>query len=58
MSEDNLMEWTNPKTKKTKLTIWEFKGDTLKIYSTINTECKDCKPFYERGVIWKLLLKK
>jgi hypothetical protein len=58
MSEDNLMEWTNPKTKLTKLTIWKFYGDTLKIYSTINTECKDCKPFYERGVIWKSLLKK
>ena len=55
-SEENLMEFGNPKTKKTKLTIWEFKHDTLKIYTTINTECKECKPFYERGVIWKTLV--
>lgn len=55
-SEGNLMEFSNFKTKKTKLTIWEFKKDTLKIYTTINTECKECKPFYERGVIWKTLV--
>ena len=51
------MELSNPKTKKNKITIWEFKQDTLIIYTTINTECKECKPFYERGVIWKTLVK-
>ena len=56
-SEENLMELSNPKTKKNKITIWEFKQDTLKIYTSINTECKECKPFYERGVIWKTLVK-
>lgn len=57
MSEDNIMNWYNLKTKKSKLTIWEIKADTLKIYTTFNTECDECKPFYERGVIWKTLLK-
>lgn len=58
MSEDNLMEWSNLKTKKTKLIIWKFSADTLKLFTTINTECKDCKPFYEQGVLWKTLVKK
>jgi hypothetical protein len=58
MSDGNLMEFSHKKTKAFKLTIWEFKKDTLKIYTTFNTECKDCKPFYEKGVIWKTLLKK
>jgi hypothetical protein len=56
-SEGNIMEFSNPKTKKNKITIWLFKQDTLKIYTSINTECKECKPFYERGVIWKTLVK-
>lgn len=58
MSEDNIMEWYNPKTKKHKLTIWEIKQDTLKIFTSFNTECDECKPFYEKGVIWKTLLRK
>lgn len=58
MSEDNLMEFTHLKNKAKKLTIWKFSQDTLKLYTTINTECKECKPFYEKGVIWKTLLKK
>ena len=48
----------NKEIKVKKLTIWEFSQDTLKLYTTINTECKECKPFYEKGVIWKTLLKK
>jgi hypothetical protein len=56
-SEGNIMEFSNPKTKKNKITLWLFKQDTLKIYTSINTECKECKPFYERGVIWKTLVK-
>lgn len=59
-SESNLMLLESKKKNKVKknLFIWQFSADTLKLYTTINTECKECKPFYEKGVIWKTLIKK
>lgn len=59
-SESNLLLLKANKNKKVekKFLIWQFQADTLKLFTTINTECKECKPFYEKGVIWKTLLKK
>lgn len=58
MSENDLMEISNITTKESKLLIWEAKGDTLHLYEAMNTECKTCKPFYEKGKQWKTLLRK
>jgi len=57
LSDDNLMELSNPKTNKKELFIWKFEKDTLNLYFTQNFECKECKPFYERGAIWKSFIK-
>ncbi|MES2655391.1 MAG: hypothetical protein V4620_07375 [Bacteroidota bacterium] len=58
MSENDLMEISNITTKESKLLIWEAKGDTIQLYEAMNTECKTCKPFYEKGKQWKTFLRK
>jgi hypothetical protein len=58
MSENDLMELNSIGKKQSKLLIWQMKSDTLLLFEANNTECKTCKPFYEKGSVWKKLIRK
>lgn len=56
MSEEPLLSFERKK-GKSQLYIYQHHGDTLFLFAAKNTECKDCKPFYERGKELKRLLR-
>lgn len=48
MSEEPLLIIHDTKGKN-HVFCYTLEAEVLKLYQAINTECKDCKPFYERG---------